>query len=442
MSCNWPLVTLSEVTSRIGDGLHGTPKYDDNGDYYFINGNNLSNGKIVINEKTKRTDESQYLKHKKDLNDRTLLVSINGTLGNIGTYQGEKVFLGKSACYLNVLPNVNKDYVMYVLTSKHFQDYIHNLATGSTIKNVGLKLIREYEFQLPDIKTQDSIANVLVSIDSKMFVNQQTNQTIEQMAQAIFKSWFVDFDPVKAKMNGEQPEGMDAATASLFPEKLVESELGLIPEGWEIQTIKSLSEKISKGTTPSKKDLASATDEPSIRFIKVKDINGQGEILRGKLETIPDSIHTTKLKRSILEKEDILFSIAGTIGRVAIVDQDLDNVNTNQAVAFIRLKNKQTYLPLVYMAMRENRLQQKAISSIVQGVQANLSLANVGDMEVLLPPEDILNLWNKQYSSILQMIKNNFAQSRQLASLRDTLLPKLLSGEIELGTSEELVEAI
>ncbi|WJT09540.1 restriction endonuclease subunit S [Vibrio harveyi] len=332
---------------------------------------------------------------------------------------------------------VRKDFLYWFLSQSKIKALANDIASGSVQKDLNHSAFKSIAIELPDFDAQDRAIKVLDSIDQKITLNTQTNQTLEQMAQAIFKSWFVDFDPVKAKMNGEQPEGMDAATASLFPEKLVESELGLIPEGWSIQTVKSLSEKISKGTTPSKKDLASATDEPSIRFIKVKDINDQGEILRDKLEVIPESIHVSKLKRSILEREDILFSIAGTIGRVAIVDQDLDNVNTNQAVAFVRLKDKQTYLPLVYMSMRENRLQQKAISSIVQGVQANLSLANVGDMEVIVPSEDILNLWNKHYSSILQMIKSNFAQSRLLAALRDTLLPKLLSGEIELETAKE-----
>ncbi|MCS6232251.1 hypothetical protein G3488_15470 [Shewanella baltica] len=348
--------------------------------------------------------------------------------------QWDDVNLTENAARItNLSSSFNPRFIYYYLTSPIGQQEIISRKVGSAQGKLPLYNIKSLE--IPNIPRiiQDKVVGILDSLSLKYELNAETNQTLEQTAQAIFKSWFVDFDPVKAKMNGKQPEGMDEATASLFPEKLVESELGLIPEGWELKTLKSLSEKISKGTTPSKMDLESATDEPFIRFIKVRDINEQGEILRSKLENIPDSIHTTKLKRSILKKEDILFSIAGTIGRVAIVDQDLDNVNTNQAVAFVRLKEKQTYLPLVYMALRENRLQQKAIASIVQGVQANLSLANVGDMEVIVPSEDILNLWNKQYSSILQMIKNNFAQSRELASLRDTLLPKLLSGEIDLA---------
>ena len=135
MGSEWKKVTLQDVVSILGDGLHGTPKYDEEGEYFFINGNNLSNGRIVMKNKTKRASKGEYEKYKKELNDRTILVSINGTLGNIAIYNGEKCFLGKSACYFNVLESVNKSFIRYVVTNNHFQRYINNLAHGTTIKN-------------------------------------------------------------------------------------------------------------------------------------------------------------------------------------------------------------------------------------------------------------------------------------------------------------------
>jgi len=95
----WKEVILRDVVSILGDGLHGTPQYDDNGEYYFINGNNLSDGKIVIKEGTKKANKEEYEKYKKDLNDQTIFVSINGTLGNVALYNNEKCILGKSACF-------------------------------------------------------------------------------------------------------------------------------------------------------------------------------------------------------------------------------------------------------------------------------------------------------------------------------------------------------
>ncbi|MBE0435060.1 MAG: restriction endonuclease subunit S, partial [Methylomicrobium sp.] len=261
-SCNWPKVTLEEVTSILGDGLHGTPKYDENGEYYFINGNNLSSGKIIFNEKTKRASKEEYLKHKKNLTDRTILVSINGTLGNVALYNGEKVFLGKSACYFNVNEDVDKQFIRYVISSDLFQNYIHSLATGSTIKNVSLKLMRNFRFRLPTLTIQKKASKILEDLDNKIELNAQTNQTLEQIAQALFKSWFVDFDPVKAKievlkaggsaedaelaamriiaakspdelteLKQTKPEAFEklAQTAALFPSAMQESELGEIP---------------------------------------------------------------------------------------------------------------------------------------------------------------------------------------------------------------------
>ena len=123
--------------------------------------------------------------------------------------------------------------------------------------------------------------------------------------------------------------------AALFPDALDDD---LKPLGWSEKPLLSLATKISKGTTPTKQEISSATDEPIIRFIKVKDLNDDGEINRESIERIPASVHSGALRRSILESRDILFSIAGTIGRVAVVDADLANSNTNQALAFVRLR--------------------------------------------------------------------------------------------------------
>ncbi|WP_140055784.1 restriction endonuclease subunit S, partial [Vibrio parahaemolyticus] len=423
MSFDWPTVTLAEITSRIGDGLHGTPKYDDNGDYYFINGNNLSNGKIVINEKTKRTDESQYLKHKKDLNDRTLLVSINGTLGNIGTYQGEKVFLGKSACYLNVLPNVNKDYVMYVLSSKHFQDYIHNLATGSTIKNVGLKLIREYEFQLPDITTQNKIANVLVSIDSKISVNQQINQTLEEMAQAIFKSWFVDFDPVKAKMNGEQPEGMDAATASLFPEKLVESELGLIPEGWKVSSLSELI-KLTGGGTPKRSEETYWNGD--IPWFSVKDVPSGSNVFVVDTDEKITELGLNKSSTKLLPKGTTIITARGTVGKLALVGTDMC---MNQSCYGIRGKEVGDYYNYFNLKEAVSTLQRNTHGAVFD----TITTKTFDTYSMAFSGAELANEFDVLVAPLLKKIEANVRQNIELATLRDTLLPKLLSGEIELN---------
>lgn len=167
----WRVVQLQEIVTKLGDGLHGTPKYNDDGDYHFINGNNLTNGKIVFNKNTKKVDYSQFEKYKKELNDRTILVSINGTIGNVATYNNENIILGKSACYFNVKNDVEKTYVKQIVVSPYFMNYLETTATGTTIKNVSLKSMREFPILFPPLQTQKAIGSQLVDIDDKTLKN-------------------------------------------------------------------------------------------------------------------------------------------------------------------------------------------------------------------------------------------------------------------------------
>ena len=126
---------LGEYLDSFGDGIHGTPKYDEYGDYYFINGNNLNDGKIEITSKTLKVSANEYEKIKRNLNEKSLLVSINGTLGNIAFYNGERIALGKSACFLNLKESSCREYLRYVLETKEFKSYMNRVAGQSTIKN-------------------------------------------------------------------------------------------------------------------------------------------------------------------------------------------------------------------------------------------------------------------------------------------------------------------
>jgi type I restriction enzyme S subunit len=161
----WEYVTLESICSKIGDGLHSTPKYDEDGEYYFINGNNLINNRIVFDEKTKKVGEEEFLKNQKKLNDSTILLSINGTIGNIAFYNNEPVILGKSAAYLNIKNKELKRYVAYQLSSFGVNHLFQKLVTGSTIKNLGLKAIQLTKIPLPPLPEQQKIAAILSTWD-------------------------------------------------------------------------------------------------------------------------------------------------------------------------------------------------------------------------------------------------------------------------------------
>lgn len=161
---NWCWCRLGDLVSILGDGLHGTPKYDISGEYYFVNGNNLNNGFIEIKPDTKRVNKTEFEKYKKDLNDTTIFVSINGTIGNIAFYNNEKIILGKSACYFNVVFKALKKYFFYLFQTDFFLTYAIDNATGTTIKNVGLGTMRTFILPLPPLAVQNAIVAKLEQV--------------------------------------------------------------------------------------------------------------------------------------------------------------------------------------------------------------------------------------------------------------------------------------
>lgn len=384
----WKEVTLGEVSSKIGDGLHGTPKYNDEGSYYFINGNNLNCGQIIIKNDTKRVGIDEFVKNQKDLNEQTILVSINGTIGNVAKYNNEPCILGKSACYINVIKEVDKEFIYYVLTSANFKRNITNEATGTTIKNVSLKQMREYKFNIPcNLADQRRIASILSSLDRKIELNNKINADLEEMAQAIFKNWFVDFEPFK--------DG-----------KFVDSELGMIPEGWKVGSLgdfcnvftgrKNTNQAIEKGLYP----FFSCAPEPLASNEAI--FNGKAIIIAGN---------------------------GSYTGRTSFYNGGFDLYQRTYACT-IRERDKENLLIFFYHMMKQ------FFEPVKMGGTRGSSIPYIvmGDITQQKFPysEDWLlrfsNIANSMMDKKLRIDKEN----SRLSLLRDTLLPRLMSGELEI----------
>lgn len=187
----WKFKMLNELVSKLGDGLHGTPKYSEDGEYYFVNGNNLDNGKITISENTKRVDFSEYEKHKKDLNENTMLVSINGTIGKIAFYNNEKIILGKSACYFNLIKGaVNDIFLFHIFKSDYFLRYSSSLSTGSTIQNVSLKTMREFPIPIPPLDLQNQFAERVAVIEEQKAIAQKSLEQSKVLFNSLLQKAF------------------------------------------------------------------------------------------------------------------------------------------------------------------------------------------------------------------------------------------------------------
>ncbi len=186
----WDAIRLENACDGVGDGLHGTPEYDEDGKYPFINGNNLIDGTIKITSATKHVNEATYKEHFIDLSRNAILISINGTLGKLAYYKGEKVMLGKSACYCNLKPFIQREFVFAIMKTDAFLSFLERNATASTIKNVGLKAIRGYKLIMPPNELQNQFIEFAKQIDKSKAVVQQSLDKLETLKKALMQQYF------------------------------------------------------------------------------------------------------------------------------------------------------------------------------------------------------------------------------------------------------------
>lgn len=393
----WKEVRLGDVCSELSDGLHKAPKFIVNGEYIFVNAKNLYNGYILDNDPTKKTSHEEYLKYKKPLGKHSILYSIDGTIGNIAKYRGEKCVLGKGACYINCNPEiVESSYLYYQLQSPHFKSYIHLMSTGSTIKHISLKTMRDYVFELPSLEDQRRIASILSSLDRKIELNNKINADLEEMAQAIFKNWFVDFEPFK--------DG-----------KFVDSELGMIPEGWKVGSPYEYVKVVYGAPYKSAKFNDNGEGLPLIRIRDLKDCNPQFYTP----EILPQTEYVNM--GDIVAGMDAEFVPHIWKGNTGLLNQRVCKLMPQQT----SISN----LFVLYLMKPELEF----VQSYKTGTTvSHLGKADIDKFVVVLPPLKVVEECSKILDSILQRIKNISAESRNLSTLRDTLLPRLMSGELEV----------
>lgn len=187
----WEVKMLNDISQEIGDGLHGTPEYSDvDTGCFFINGNNLENGIIVIKDNTKTVSEKTKAKHYIEMDDFTILVSINGTLGKVAFYRGENVILGKSACYIKLTSYNDKKYIYELLKSEYFKRYAETECTGTTIRNVSLKSMRNFPIPLPPLPLQHLFAHRIEQIEHQKSEVQKAITDLETLLASRMQYWF------------------------------------------------------------------------------------------------------------------------------------------------------------------------------------------------------------------------------------------------------------
>jgi len=269
------------------------------------------------------------------------------------------------------------------------------------------------------------------------------NATLEAMARALFQSWFVDFDPVRAKLDGRKPAGLDAATAALFPAHFQESPLGQIPQGWEVKTIEELAERVAMG--PFGSDIKVST------FVSGGIPVVSGQHLRGTL--LDDSEfnfvteeHADRLKRSNVQRGDVIFTHAGSIGQVAYIPETsrYERYIISQRQFYMRC-NRSVMSPFYiasYFKTPEGQHRLLANTSSTGVPSISQPVTYLRQLKMIVPPPALLKVFDATVSAIHLKMAHNDQQSRTLATIRDALLPMLLSGELSVANVEEEVASV
>ena len=307
-SDDWEEKRFVDITTKISDGIHSTPNYDEGGTYSFVNGNNLVNGVIKINSQTKKVDENEYTTHQRPLGSNTILISINGTIGNLALYNNEKVVLGKSACYLNINEkDTDKLYVFNLLRTCKIKRFFNSELTGSTIKNLSLTTIKNTKLNLPTKPEQQKIAAFLTAVDNK----------IEQLSK-------------KQALLGEYKKGL---TQQIFSQAIrFKADDGSDFPDWKEKKLENVLKRTSTGLNPRQNFKLGYGEN---YYVTIKNISN-GKLDFSKCERIDENAMTMIANRSDLSKGDLIMSSIGNVGESYLLDKEPENWNINESVFMLR----------------------------------------------------------------------------------------------------------
>ena len=314
--------------------------------------------------------------------------------------------------------NINNRYLYYYLTSDKTLNYLQTIAEGrsGTFPQITFNELKIIEIDLPPIEEQEKIANILSSLDDKIELNNKMNKTLEEMAQSIFKRWFVDFE-----FPNEDGEPYKSSGG-----EMVDSELGMIPKGWEVKALGDICDvKGGKRLPKGKAVLDEKTEYP---YLRVTDITS-GYVNMNSIKYIDEQTRE-KISRYIIEYSDLYISIAGTIGLVGSINKELDGASLTENMARIICNNIEKYYMRLYLNYGE--IQHLIKTRAVGSTQPKLPLYVIKDIPVLVPTDKVMNRFKEIIIPVYKSIEENLSNIETIVEIRDSLLPKLMSGEIKV----------
>lgn len=458
------LVDLQIIEKPL-DGNHGSI-HPTSKDYVedgipFIMASDLSNGLVNFSSCKFITEKQANTLRKGFSIAGDILLSHKATIGRTATVQENKypfLVLTPQVTYYRVKDKqkLNNLYLKYYFDSQYFQSILQQWAgSGSTRAYIGITEQLKLPIILPDIDTQNEIVDIINRLDQKIYINTQINQTLEQIAQALFKSWFVDFDPVRAKaqalsdglsleqaelaamqaISGKTPEELTALsqtqpdryaelaeTAKAFPYEMVEVDGVEVPKGWELKALSDLGQIIC-GKTPSKSNKEFYGDD--VPFIKIPDMHNQVFITQ-TTDNLSVAGANSQSKKYIPPKS-ICVSCIATVGLVSMSSKPS---HTNQQINSIIPNDEQTS-EFLYLSLKQPSMT-KYLKDLASGGSAtlNLNTKTFSKIEIITPSKEIIDIFKNKVVSIFEKILSNSIENKRLTEVRDLLLPRLLNGEI------------
>ncbi len=426
---DWAATTLGAVSTWASGG---TPKKDEasywNGDIPWISANSMhvtrfSESDLMITETGLKSGSRLALRD-------TVLLLVRGSalhsrmpvgiaLRDVAFNQDVKAITAKSDA-------IRPWYLLYWLmgNERFLLDTVVEY-TGIGAGKLDTKRMQSLDLLLPPLREQDEILQVIRSVDDRITLLRETNATLEAIAQALFKSWFVDFDPVRAKMEGRAPEGMDETTAALFPDALEESELGWVPKGWPVCALDEIATYLN-GLALQKFPPTGVDDLPVIKIAQLRKGDTMGADMAGR-NIKPDYV---------IQNGDVLFSWSGSLeveiwcGGEGALNQHLFKVTSAKYPKWF-----------YYLWTRHHLEHFRQVAASKATTMGHIQRAHLSGAKVVVPSASVLESANRVLQPVIDRIITTSLQAHTLATLRDTLLPRLISGQLRLPEAQAATEA-
>ena len=356
-----------------------------------------------------------------------VVITTEAPLGEVGQIQRLPVALAQRIVTLRGKKGVlDNDFLLYLMQSENFQAQLRGRSSGTTVVGIKQSELRKITLELPPIQEQVHIGATLKALDDRAELLRQTNATLKKLSQALFKSWFVDFDPVRAKAEGRELEGMDSATAALFPNDFVNSELGPIPKGWSLSSIGEHTAVID--CLHAKKPELLPTGKP---YLQLNCIGEDGQLIPASAGLISEDDYKKWTSRIEVSQGDCVITNVGRVGAVAQIPSGFRAaIGRNMTAIRPKFGLPPTFLIELLMSDSMKReIQQKTDAGTILNA---LNVKSIPMLRFVHAPADVLNRFEAVSRPLRAAMEANLQRSDSLAAIRDTLLPRLVSGSLRL----------